>query len=64
MSVEYDEEILTNISDAIAGIDSNKLKELFKTLVDEEFQVRYLVRAHRIIRRIDEAIDNNLEAGT
>jgi hypothetical protein len=30
-------------------------------LVDEEHQVRHLIRAHSIIRRIDARIDEHLE---
>jgi hypothetical protein len=61
MSFELDEEALAKLCKAVAGKKADNLQELFKSLVDEEYQVRHLIRPHRIIRRIDEAIDNHLE---
>ncbi|MBT4060137.1 MAG: hypothetical protein HOE69_07530 [Euryarchaeota archaeon] len=61
MSFELDEELLAILCKAVAGKKANNLQELFKSLVDEEYQVRHMIRPHRIIRRIDETIDNHLE---
>jgi hypothetical protein len=61
MSFELDEEVLAKLCKEIAGKRADSLQELFKSLVDEEYQVRHIIRPHRIIRRIDEAIDNHLE---
>jgi hypothetical protein len=61
MSVTFDEEALDKLCKEIGGKQSKALQELFKTLVDEEFQVRHLIRPHRIIKRIEETIDQHLE---
>jgi|ETNmetMinimDraft_4_1059912.scaffolds.fasta_scaffold439195_1 hypothetical protein len=61
MSFELDEEALAKLCKAVAGKKADNLQELFKSLVDEEYQVRHMIRPHRIIRRIDETIDNHLE---
>jgi len=61
MSFELDEEVLAKLCKEIAGKKADNLQELFKSLVDEEYQVRHMIRPHRIIRIIDEAIDNHLE---
>jgi hypothetical protein len=61
MSFELDEEILAKLCKEIADKKADNLQELFKSLVDEEYQVRHMIRPHRIIRRIDEAIDSHLE---
>jgi hypothetical protein len=61
MSFELDEEALVKLCEEIAGKKAENLQELFISLVDEEYQVRHIIRPHRIIRRIDEIIDNHLE---
>ena len=61
MSFELDEDVLAKLCKEIAGKKADDLQELFKSLVDEEYQVRHIIRPHRIIRRIDETIDNHLE---
>jgi len=61
MSFELDEEALVKLCEKIAGKNAENLQELFISLVDEEYQVRHIIRPHRIIRKIDEIIDNHLE---
>jgi len=61
MTVDFDEEVLDRICSEVDFKQAERLKELFMALVDEEHQVRHLIRAHSIIRRIDARIDEHLE---
>jgi hypothetical protein len=61
MTVEFDEEVLDRIFSEVDEKQATRLRELFIALVDEEHQVRHLIRAHSIIRRIDARIDEHLE---
>lgn len=61
MTVEFDEEVLDRICSEIDEKQAKQLKELFMALVDEEHQVRHIIRPNRIIRRIDARIDEHLE---
>jgi len=59
MSFSFDEEALKKVCQELDG-DDEFILNLLRILIDEEHQVRHLIRPHRIVKRIEETIDDNM----
>lgn len=60
MTFEFDDAALKEISIRLGKENAKQLEQLFRSLVDEEEQVKHMIRPHRIVKRINELIEEVL----